>query len=968
MSDRRDPAASSVLVPARSRAFPTALALAVLLPAGSSCRIVVDPQGEGEGESGEGEGEVGEGEGEVGEGEGETFDDHTRDALASVEEFVAIAEASPSSSAAKFVITRFGRPDARTRFYESDVFSLHDEWYWFRLLNGQRIEGVPTPAVTTSHGPFSSIAEIYDWAKVEVAAGRALPLDLRFLSNEERLYSPLFYELALTNEPRSMGIGTLVHFPATATRDEVWALELEFSDDAGEAELRVFFDELTQVLPAAIADNLKWITRSQAQAAVGAALPDDLRARVISFDDVVEPGQTEVYAPGTTAGRLLVVHPGEEALLETARATDVLVVEEVPDYLPPCAALITGQPQTALAHVNLLARNRGIPNAFRAGIVDDANIEQLGRVRAPVIVRANAETGDLDIVSMSESDFATWRTLTSTPTVELPPIDITGLDDTVDLTTLEQAEANDLRRVIGGKAAGFVALLTSGVTTVDAPMAITIKPYVEHFDATGLTTRLTAMLADTVFKTDVTVRRLVLGGEDAVDAAVVAAFRTARPVGDVLRDLVDAGGVVEVIRSTPLTPSVLSSITDVLHLRFGRYAAKQGLRFRSSSTIEDAAGFNGAGLYESNTGYLDPDDNDPTVEDAVRATWSSYWGYEAFEERRLANIDHLRGAMAVVVHANFPDNMELNNGVAIFSILPSQSQQTTTPRGYVFEVNQQAGAHSVTNPPPGSAELPEIDRVVVDGEGPPRIERVRGSTILLPGDVVLDDDTLLAMFDDAKAITEQWITADNAELVASKRRSTLTLDFETRTVKAGWPALRSGVQLPSRLVWKQARPLEPGSRVADDVSSQPIPIDLLPRTRRVVRQLCAGDGLQASYTAVFTDPAIAPDMGFSVDPFVAFVVVDFIDAAPELGAVAGTRRTAIHTAFRAGFTDEDFVVDVAPERQAGLKLERVSIPRDGAGTIDVRFGESIAVEAVCASTTTWAGAADFLDGLLAVTE
>jgi hypothetical protein len=320
------------------------------------------------------------------------------------------------------------------------------------------------------------------------------------------------------------------------------------------------------------------------------------------------------------------------------------------------------------------------------------------------------------------------------------------------------------------------------------------------------------------------------------------------------------------------------------------------------------------------------------------------------------------------VHANFPDNMELNNGVAIFSILPSQSQQTSTPTGYVLEVNQQAGAHSVTNPPPGSSELPEIDRVVADGEGAARIERVRGSTILLPGNVVLDDATLLAMFDDAKSITEQWIAADNAEVVASKRRSTLTLDFETRTVKAGWPALRSGVELPSRLVWKQARPLEPGSRVSEDVSNQPIPIDVLPRTRRVVRQLCVGGGVQASYTAVFTDPAIAPDMGFAIDPFVAFVVVDFVTARPELGAVAGTRRTAIHTAFRAGFTDEDFVVDVAADRQAALRLERLSIPRDTAGTIEVSFGESIAVEAVCGSTTTWAGAADFLDGLLAVSE
>jgi len=73
----------------------------------------------------------------------------------------------------------------------------------------------------------------------------------------------------------------------------------------------------------------------------------------------------------------------------------------------------------------------------------------------------------------------------------------------------------------------------------------------------------------------------------------------------------------------------------------------------------------------------------------------------------------------------------------------------TTTEPAVLEVNQQAGSLSVTNPPPGSSDLPEIDRVIDDGAGPV-VVRVRPSTAVPAGAVVLDDATLLAMFDDAQ--------------------------------------------------------------------------------------------------------------------------------------------------------------------------------------------------------------------------
>ncbi len=931
------------------------LALGLLL-SGSSC----------DGTQGEAEGE---GEGDVDDG----FADHTLPSLGDVAAYAAVAAVGPSSESVKLVITRFGADNARLRFFDSAFYGLHDEWYWFRLLNGAGIEGLATPAdapLTTSHGPFASVREIFDWATTERAATRELPLDLTFVEGGERLYSPRFYDLALFDKPRELGIATLVHFPAvTGTREEIWALELEFSDTPNADDLRVFFAQVEAAVGAEIGAHLLWITRSRAQEEIAQGLPDDLRARTISFADVVVPGQIEVYAEGLTAGRLLSVRRGDEALLATTRATDVLVVEDVPDFLPACAALLTAKPQTALAHVNLLARNRGIPNAFIAGVDVDANLDQLARVRAPVIVSAHHVEGGVDtlvVKAMDESDFTTWRSLTAAAPAAVPAIDLSGVDDVYDLQALDFADADALRPILGGKSTGFLALLDAGVSSVDTPQAISIKPYQEHLTTTALEPRLVAMLEDRSFQGDVTVRKLVLEGPAAVDPAFVAAFRAGRPAGNVLRDLVDEGGVQGILLNTPMAPSTLASILDALELKFGRYADEQGLRFRSSSNIEDAEGFNGAGLYTSNTGRLHPDNDDDDVEAAILLTWASYWGAEAFEERRLAAVDHLSGSMGVTVHANFDDRFERNNGVALFTVPPAVGGP------FVLEVNQQEGALSVTNPPPGSPHLPEIDRVILDaGAALPHIERARDSTVLLPGDHVLDDDTLLQMFDDARTLTERWLAVDNAALPSAQRRSTLTLDFETRFVEPGWPALRSGLQREARLVWKQARTLEPTStRAPAAVQGLPIPKDILARARRVVRHSCEGDSVAVFVTEVVTDVALAPDMGFALEPFTSFVIVDVKEDAPEIGAAAGTRRSAVHTAFASvdhptiasGADPWSIDIEIADDRQATLQLQHIAV--DEAGTVIVENGGTLSSSSTCESTLVFAAPAGFLAGLL----
>ena len=82
------------------------------------------------------------------------FDDHTVPALDSREAFDRFAVGAHGRLETKFIITGFGSEQATLRFTDGHFFTLHDEWYWFRLLNGQHIpsrEGIAPVLVTSAY-------------------------------------------------------------------------------------------------------------------------------------------------------------------------------------------------------------------------------------------------------------------------------------------------------------------------------------------------------------------------------------------------------------------------------------------------------------------------------------------------------------------------------------------------------------------------------------------------------------------------------------------------------------------------------------------------------------------------------------------------------------------------------------------------------------------------------------------------
>jgi Pyruvate phosphate dikinase, AMP/ATP-binding domain len=797
------------------------------------------------------------------------------ESVARLEELAAAQGLSeqPLLSGAKFVITGFSEPARRRmHFLDGRYYRFHDEWAWFRLLNGQAVPGLPPLA---PHA-FATPEEARRWAAEHE---EQLPTGLEL--TDGRLYARRFYEVSLVASGRELGAGSLIRVAARAGRPELWGFELEYSDPARVEDVLVFWDALDEAVPEEVRGQLRWFTRSPEQLAVGRELElarPGLKGRVLTYADVTVPGETRVYTGGIVAGRLKAFR--DLSRLADAEPEDILLLGALPEYLPQARGLLTAIPQTPLSHLNLLAKSRQIVNAYRGGVLDDPEVQDLVRSRAPVVL--SAEDGRLQLHRLTEPEYARWLDAAKSEPPAVASVDWHGAPYLVDLSKVELSRLPKLAPLLGGKNAGMVRLLHGlgpgspqngagalNADVPDRPLGLTIRAYREHLSP--LRAELEALLADENFQKFKKLRFLALeGAEEFVekfpsrqDRALAKSYQNPSALGAIAA-VVRRGGVVSLVRHAPLPAGLQAELDRTLPAHFAAYSADQGLRFRSSSTVEDIEGFNGAGLYDSATGYLVPRagtkvlEKRASVADAVRKTWASYFSFEAFEERHQNRIDHLAADMGVLIHARFDDERERANGVFTF---------TLGPAGGELAVDAQPGAVSVTNPPTDRVVIPESSRVK-EASGALAVSRQTVSSLAKAGELVMSDAELRELYALGERLVRQQLAEDNVGVPAAQQRRALVLDFEFRRVAAGWPALRHG-EKPARFVVKQMRPLEPSPRVSQELRDAPIPRDVLSRARRIETRVCRGEELEISALLVYTNPDAAPDLGFAREPLLA---------------------------------------------------------------------------------------------------
>ena len=461
-------------------------------------------------------------------------------------------------------------------------------------------------------------------------------------------------------------------------------------------------------------------------------------ARALSWEDpgfplYFFPGDVPQppYVPYTVAAnygrvRLMTIEQlAEESQNGRISWQDILVLDKTPfDVEGVVAGVITGERQAELSHVAVRSARRGTPNAY---------VQNAHETFAPYsdqLVRL--EVGDAAFTvetGVDPSDAAAfWEEIRPVlSVVSEADLEYATLDNVLEMD-LSEAEG-PLSARFGGKAANLARMYSVLPPDNQVPaFAIPFK-YYDEFMATNqiLDERveppvvrtfkeyIESLLEDPQFQTDGEYR-----------AALLESFR----------DTMESNGFIN--------PLLVDALGDRIERVFGSRLTM--VRFRSSSNVEDNLVFNGAGLYDSTSvcaeDTFDTDTEGPshcdasqteerTIDRGLKKVWASLWNFRAYEEREYYQVPQSNAVMAILVNPAVPD--EASNGVAF-----TGDPIAGATAGYV--VNAQVGENSVVHP--DVDVLPEKDVLQVEAGSVASIKRLRGSSLLPPGEWVLSDEQL----------------------------------------------------------------------------------------------------------------------------------------------------------------------------------------------------------------------------------
>lgn len=346
----------------------------------------------------------------------------------------------------------------------------------------------------------------------------------------------------------------------------------------------------------------------------------------------------------------------------------IAVFEEVPDRVPPVGGIITLEGQTPLSHVNLLAVNRGTPNASTVlglSSIPGFNPELVGK-----LVKFTASEGGQARLEAADPDEAEAWFSRERPRLSVPIPQAKGSLELIELARAgaEQAGVED----VGAKSANYgkIERLLKSEGVVQPGFASGFDLYLALVDKAGIRNRLIDPLLTE--KDRLSAREI-----NARLAQIRSAIKEA-----VQQATVELNG-----------ENLVKAFTEQIRALFkGPYKGVSKIRLRSSTNSEDLPQFNGAGLYTS-TGFKKKR-TDGELRTKLGEVLSSLWLARAFWEREFFNVDHSHVAIGLQINPAFTD--EIANGVIVFS---------REKNGDRYWINSQAGEASVTNPQNG--ELPE---------------------------------------------------------------------------------------------------------------------------------------------------------------------------------------------------------------------------------------------------------------------
>jgi len=288
------------------------------------------------------------------------------------------------------------------------------------------------------------------------------------------------------------------------------------------------------------------------------------------FDDSVGVGFTALN-PGLAHG---ILHTDPDLRdLRSLRSDGIYMLPETVSDLPPVAGILTEGAGNPLSHVQMLARNLGIPNVTVGSSLKPA----LARHDGEHVVLAVSGSGLVELVRWKERWRGVFEDAAAAQEVLITP-DLEKLDlSRRQLISLDELRAADSGRIVGPKAAKLGELrrhypghVSRGVAI---PFGVFAREALEQPGPAG---------TDTVFEWMVAQYRQleVLPADDAGRAQRTEAFREQ---------------LYDIIATTPLSQAFREQLRGALRDVFG-LENPPGLFVRSDTNVEDLAGFTGAGL------------------------------------------------------------------------------------------------------------------------------------------------------------------------------------------------------------------------------------------------------------------------------------------------------------------------------------------------------------------------------------
>ncbi|ANO51574.1 PEP/pyruvate-binding domain-containing protein [Woeseia oceani] len=339
---------------------------------------------------------------------------------------------------------------------------------------------------------------------------------------------------------------------------------------------------------------------------------DAIRGSVVQFN-----GRTVASAValngGIATGRLRIFESIQAIESAVLQASDIVLLPETIAELSPVAGILTLGEGNPLSHVQLLARNFGIPNV---AIGQDA-VEYLRAVADSTVVLVVDNDGN---VILRPADTATAGLLSGQPTAQarsaerfrVPLPDLSG----VQLLPLSALGRELSGRLVGPKAANLGELNRLFPGRVAPAIAIPFGVYAAHLQAASLGERIGKLFAAK--------ENGALGTEE-FDKAIAA--------------------VRAEIAALNLDGRVRSELTGLMRKEFGE-PGTYGVFVRSDTNVEDLPRFTGAGLNETipNVVGLNAQLN------AIPRVWSSVFSPRALAWRSnvLENPEHIYASVLLM--------------------------------------------------------------------------------------------------------------------------------------------------------------------------------------------------------------------------------------------------------------------------------------------------------------------------------